>query len=246
MKTFFSDLDVLEKILELVYDRPKVVTGIFRATHDEALCAVLRWSGLVEHSSRKIWYTHVYRMGIIMLNLIDRRQVTNAICIQFIQALQQRIVDNEESDEDAESINPMMDPFFVAMASRLAIYIDILKTLTHDLHRQLASFFLVSLSRPRKYENGQLSFEYVETMHLWFKIAPCLTMETDTRLYEPYLKQMHAVACDDAAINYVEVFLADIIDRKQTDIIGLRHSSLSKQNATVDFAALIDDFQLEM
>ncbi|CAF1308866.1 unnamed protein product [Didymodactylos carnosus] len=113
MKTFFSDLDVLEKILELVYDRAKVVTGIFRATHDEALCAVLRWSGLVEHSSRKIWYTHVYRMGIIMLNLIDRRQVTNAICIQFIQALQQRIVDNEESDEDAESINPMMDPFFV-------------------------------------------------------------------------------------------------------------------------------------
>lgn len=80
-------------------------------------------------------------------------------------------------------------------------------------------------------------------MVLWFKIGQSIKNEADGRLYEPCLKQMHSLACDDGertfldwwnvfwsivgmkipdvACDYIAEFLSDIIDRQQLNMIGV-------------------------
>ncbi|CAF3075045.1 unnamed protein product [Rotaria sp. Silwood2] len=242
--SYFSDLDKLEDILKIVVDRAKVNTIIFRSTHDEALQAILRWSATpVENGNKKPWLTHVYRMGQPMIGLIDQKQVTAEICSQFIKALEQRIIDNEDDDDNQETTSPMMTSFFISLATQLGKYIEVLKNFPHEAHRQLASFILIALQRPYQKENGQMSFEHIITMIIWFKLAQCLTNEADFRLYESCIKKIHSLACDndektffdwwntfwsivgmklpDVAADYVEDFLNDLLDRKQVNMIGL-------------------------
>ena len=87
---------------------------IFRATHDEAVRSISRWAYLNpnSHENRKIWPIHVYQMGETMLNLIDRRQVMVHLCIQFIEGLRTRIVDNELVEDD-QTVNLTMNSFFL-------------------------------------------------------------------------------------------------------------------------------------
>ena len=80
-------------------------------------------------------------------------------------------------------------------------------------------------------------------MILWFRIAKCLENEADVRLYESCIKHIHRLAFDDdekmfldwwntfwsvvsmktldAAANYVEEFLDDLIDRQQFGMVSL-------------------------
>ncbi|CAF0891470.1 unnamed protein product [Rotaria sordida] len=240
---YFSDLDTLENILRLAVDRAKVNNIIFRSTHDEALKAILRWSAApTENSSKKSWDTHVYRMGRPMAELIDQKQVTMEICSQFIKVLEQRVIDNED-DDSKETTSPMMASFFISLATQLGKYIEILKNFPQEIHRQLASLILTALKRPYQNENGQMSLEHIIAMNLWFKIAQCLKDEADVRLYESCIKEIHSLACDndektffdwwnafwfivgmkipDAAADYVEDFLNDLLDRKQINMISL-------------------------
>ena len=122
------------------------------------------------------------------------------------------------------------------------MYIESLKVISHDAHRQLALFCLTVLVRPLRYENGQMLFEHSAVTTLWYKIATCLANEVDARLYEQCLKRIHSLACDDdegenyfslwlffwtqvtrkmpdMAAVHVEEFLNDMIDRKQIAMV---------------------------
>ena len=113
IETYFSDLDVLEDIIEMTIDRAKAHAIIFQATHHEALQATFRWSTApMKNNNKRIWCTHVYRMAQHMIELIDLKQVTIDICSQFIKALEQRIIDNEDDDNQEATIQ-MMRAFFM-------------------------------------------------------------------------------------------------------------------------------------
>ena len=123
------------------------------------------------------------------------------------------------------------------------MYMESLKVLTYDVHRQLALFCTTVLTRPLRYENGQMLFEHSAVMTLWYQIATCLTNEADALLYEQCLKRIHSLACEDddgeenyfplwlffwnqvtrkmpmMAAVYIEEFLNDMIDRKQIAMV---------------------------
>ncbi|CAF1253486.1 unnamed protein product [Rotaria sordida] len=249
-----SELNSLTTILRLAVDRAKAHAIIYRSTHKEALRAISRWTYTNDdNNNRKIWSNHVYDMGQTMLDLIDQRQVTIDICIQFIEALRLRIVDNESTEDDI-SINHTMNSFFLNIAAHLANYIDLLKVLSHDIHSRLAVLILKALSRPFRYESGQMSMEYNIAERLWHRLCPYLTNEADVRLYEPCIQRIHSLACDedetkffqwwsifwcyvtmkvpDVAANYVEDFFQDVFERKQTVITSLLPMLYSKRPET--------------
>ncbi|CAF3843939.1 unnamed protein product [Rotaria sordida] len=237
IKSYWSDLDSLSSILRLVVDRAKINMVIFRATHEPALQVVLRWS----HNT-KIWSTHVYRMAEVMLDLIDQQKITADICNQFLKVLHQKIIDNQEVDYE-ENICQLLRSFFTNLATHLAKYIELLKILPHEVHRELASFILATLACPIQYENGQTSFEHIAATQLWYRIGQCLTNEVDARLYKLCIKKLYSLACDDneqtfydwwslfwnmigmklpnVAADYVEDFLSDTIDRKHISVASL-------------------------
>ncbi|CAF4268347.1 unnamed protein product [Rotaria sp. Silwood2] len=242
MKSYWSDLDSLGSILRLTADRAKINTIIFRATHDQALQAILRWSRSIDNDNTKVWSTHVYRMAEVMLDLIDQQKITANTCIQFLKALHQKVVDNQQVDYE-ESILPLMRSFFTTLVTHLAKYIELLKTLPNEVHHELASFILATLACPIQYENGQTSFEHISAMQLWYRIGQCLTNEADARLYGLCIKKLYSLACDDneqtfydwwsmfwntvgmklpnVAADYVEDFLSDTIDRKHIAVTSL-------------------------
>ncbi|CAF4634898.1 unnamed protein product [Rotaria sp. Silwood1] len=242
IKSYWSDLDSLSNILRLAGDRAKINTVIFRATHEPALEAVLRWSRSDDNDNTKIWSTHVYRMAEAMFGLIDQQKITADSFSQFLKALHQKIVDNQQVDYE-ENIRIQMRSFFTTLATHLAKYIELLKTLPQEVHRQLASFIVDTLTCPIQYENGQTSFEHIAAMQLWYKIGPCLTNDTDARLYGSCIKKLYSLACDDnektfydwwsmfwnvvgmklpnVAADYVEDFLSDTIDRKNIAVASL-------------------------
>ncbi|CAF1200313.1 unnamed protein product [Rotaria sp. Silwood1] len=259
--TYFSELDKLEDILELAVERAKVNVIIFRSTHDEALKATLRWSTTpIENNSKKPWLKHVYNMGRQMMKLIDQKQVTTELFSQFVKALEQSIIDSE--NDDNQETRRIINPFFISLATQLGKYIETLKDLPHEIHRQLASFILTALKRPCKNENGQMSFEYSIMMIVWFKIPQCLKNEADIRLYESCLKEIHSLACDneeksffdlwntfwmivgmkvpDAATDYVEDFLNDLLDRKHLTMTGLLPTLYPKRPEP--YHARLDEF----
>ncbi|CAM4838547.1 unnamed protein product [Rotaria magnacalcarata] len=251
IKTYFSDLDALEDILELVANRAKANAPIFRATHDEALEAIYRWSAAsTDNTSTKIWCGHVYKMGEQLLQLIDQKQVTADICSRLIKALERRVIDNEDGD-GSEASDRRMSSFFTQLAIQVGTYIEVLKNLPNEVHGQLASFILAALKRPHQNESGQASFEHIIATVVWFKIAPYLNNAADVRLYEPCLKQLRSLACDeeettffdwlttfwsitgmkipDVAADHVEEFLSDLIDRKQIHMMALLPTLYSKR-----------------
>lgn len=106
------------------------------------------------------------------------------------------------------------------------------------LHQQLALFIQDALAQPLQRENGDASCEQQMAENIWFVIGECLTNEADARPYQPCLKRIHSLACDeneeffrwwwtfwtdanqkipDTASNYVEEFLSDILDRQRLE-----------------------------
>ncbi|CAF1495255.1 unnamed protein product [Rotaria sp. Silwood1] len=246
VKKSSSELDSLVTILRLVVDRAKAYAIIYRSTHKEALQAISRWTYTNDNNNnndnRKIWPNHVYDMGRPMLDLIDQRHITIDICTQFIEALRLRIIDNELAEDDIP-INYIMISFFVNIAAQLTNYIDLLKVLSNDVHSRLATLLLKALSRPLRYENGDMSMEYAIAERLWHCLCPYLINEADVRLYEPCIQRIHSLACDedetkffewwstfwccitmkvpDFAANYVEDFFQDVFEHKQTVITSV-------------------------
>ena len=109
-KKVINDLSYLEDILGVVGARAKANLVIFRATHNEALRAVIRWLSHVENENKKRWGRHVFNMGHKMLDLFDQRQITSETCAHMIEALQKRVVSNVK-DDNHEEVRAMIGPF---------------------------------------------------------------------------------------------------------------------------------------
>ncbi|CAF3498130.1 unnamed protein product [Rotaria socialis] len=234
----FADINYLDSIIRLAAERSEVNQTIVQATHDEALRAILRWLGPATSINKMIWCSHVYRMGQYLLDLIDQRQITIEICAQLIEALNKRISKSEE-DETSDGL----ERFFTNVTSKLATYLQQLKSLPENIHREIVSFILAALVLPLKRENGEISFEKEMANTIWLVIGELLTSEKEVRIYEPCIKRIHSLACDDReedffewwsnfwqfmglkipdmASEYAEEFLSDVINRKRFDLFAI-------------------------
>lgn len=106
------------------------------------------------------------------------------------------------------------------------------------MHGLLASFILVTLGRPYQNESGLQTYEHTAAMILWFRIGSFINNVDDARLYVPCLNKIRSLLWDedetkfsdwwttfwytvgmkipDAATDYVEDFLNDVLDRQQS------------------------------
>ncbi|CAF3091533.1 unnamed protein product [Rotaria sp. Silwood2] len=238
----FSHLHHLEGVLELTFERSKVCQNIVQATHNEALQAILRWLGPAKPIKKVLWCSHVYRMGRNMVDLIDQRQVIADVCGQLIEALHKRIIKNKE-DDDEDQTDDTHEDFCITLASKLADYIEKLKSLPQKVHRQIASFILAALALPLKCESGEESCARKMAKLIWLVIGLCIKNENEARFYEQCLKQIHSLAHEydeedffqwwmtfwsavgiqtpSIAANYVEDFLSDLLDRKRIDLCAI-------------------------
>jgi len=92
----FSKLDTLEDILKFIRERATANITILHATHESALQAVFKWSTMINNDTGKLYDKHVFKMGELMTELIDRKQITVDICSRFLEILQRRIDNNDE------------------------------------------------------------------------------------------------------------------------------------------------------
>jgi hypothetical protein len=83
------------------------------------------------------------------------------------------------------------------MSERLFTFLEQLKTVPHDIHKQLSSFFVAALDRPLCTENGLKTFEYSAIRNLWSRISSILIKEDDARLYLTCLDRMYTLATDE-------------------------------------------------
>jgi hypothetical protein len=104
---FFSELDALKNILELISARAKLNPILYRATHEPALKAIVRWS-----NKNTKYSMHVYKMGGEILDLIDPQQTTIDICSKFIDALRHNVSTDDEDDDDPENVRLRKSIFF--------------------------------------------------------------------------------------------------------------------------------------
>ncbi|CAM4932112.1 unnamed protein product [Rotaria socialis] len=236
-KHYSNELDKLETILKLAADKVKVYPTILKATHAEALQAILRWSESMQNGMEKVpWPAHVYKMGLPALDLIDNQHLTTDTCTQLIVVLQQKVIVNEKYSNQQSTL-PFIERFFTCLTQHLSIFIEFCKILPHEVHKQLATLCLSAIIRPLKHENGQISFDYNIVLTLWHSICQSLTNESDAGLYEKFLKRIHLLAHEkndpilfglwdlfwnsigtkmiSIAVNYVDEFLINIIDHKQ-------------------------------
>jgi hypothetical protein len=90
-------LDELEDLLKLIRERAKTNLSMFSATHGPALQAVLKWSSVINNETGVLYGKHVFKMGEILTELVDRRQITVDICDQFIEILQNKIANDDDT-----------------------------------------------------------------------------------------------------------------------------------------------------
>jgi len=83
------------------------------------------------------------------------------------------------------------------MSERLFTFLQQLKTVPHDIHKQLSSFFVAALDRPLCTENGLKTFEYSAIRNLWSNISSILIKEDDASLYLTCLDRMYTLAYDE-------------------------------------------------
>ncbi|CAF2897940.1 unnamed protein product [Rotaria sp. Silwood2] len=183
---FFSKLNRLEDIIDLIQEKTQVYPTISKAIHPISVEAVLRWSNTQFNGSH-----HVYRMGNAILNLIDLQEINEDICMKFIDAIQTRVnCDNEE-------INNKSIFFFSNMAKHLGNFIVQLKRLPHNIHSKLATLFLSLLDYSFYDEDHNMTFHHVTLVSVLYKTASSIYNENDARLYEPFLDRMYNDAKDD-------------------------------------------------
>ncbi|CAF3805546.1 unnamed protein product [Rotaria sp. Silwood1] len=243
-ESYFSKFDNLKDILSTIYDRAKVNNNLFRQTHFHALKYSIRWASPPKKSdtNKQQWTIHVYKMGIFVMNLIDRKQITLDIYFQLLQKLYIRLQLEEDINDETEGTE---HEFFINLAERLSIYTDILKTLSLSIHNTLNSIFLTVLDQPRQNENGSTSFGHTIFDLLWSKLPEMITMEEDARIYEASLSKLYTIARNEekeetnlfrcwcafwstigvrfpqVADNHVETLLNEFIDRDQIEFMHL-------------------------
>jgi hypothetical protein len=83
------------------------------------------------------------------------------------------------------------------MSERLFTFLEQLKIVPHDIHKQLSSFFVAALDRPLCTENGLKTFEYSAIRNLWSNISSILIKEDDASLYLTCLDRMYTLAHDE-------------------------------------------------
>ncbi|MCC7160084.1 MAG: hypothetical protein IT281_11210 [Ignavibacteria bacterium] len=116
-KHYSNELDKLEAILRIAADKAKLYPIILKATHNEALQAVLRWSGSMQNDTEKVpWSSHVYKMGFPAFDLIDKQHITIDTCIQFILVLQQKVIVNEKYSNQQNTLT-FIERFFTVSIS---------------------------------------------------------------------------------------------------------------------------------
>ena len=76
-------------------------------------------------------------------------------------------------------------------------YIQLVKNFPNDVHSEIASLVFAALSRPLHYENGDTSMEFDTVERIWHDLCSLICNEADARLYEPAMKLMHSLACDE-------------------------------------------------
>ncbi|CAM4794789.1 unnamed protein product [Rotaria magnacalcarata] len=154
-------------------------------------------------------------MAELMLDLIDPQRIALNDFIQFIEALNKTIVNNEENEYD-ENLHRIMISYFIVSKQlnfRFVNYIEILKALPHEVHCRLASFILTTLVYPIQNEDGQVSFEYLPCIQ---KLYSLVYADNEQRFYDLWSSFWNSVGfrLPDVAIDHIEDFLNDILDRK--------------------------------
>ncbi|CAF1275522.1 unnamed protein product [Rotaria sordida] len=243
-QSYFNKFDNLQDILSTIYDRAKVNNNLFRETHSHALKYSLRWASPPQKSdaNKQQWTIHVYKMGIFMINLIDRKQITLDIYSQLLQKLYIRLQLEEDIDDETEGTE---QEFFIKLTECLSIYTEILKTLSSSIHNTLNSIFLIILDQSRQNEDGSTSFGHVIFDRLWSEFSETIITEKDARIYEPSVSKLYTVARNEEkqetdlfqcwstfwntvgvrfpqiAINQIETLLDEFIDRDQIGFMFL-------------------------
>ncbi|CAF2920688.1 unnamed protein product [Rotaria sp. Silwood2] len=251
-QSYFNKFDHLNDILSTIYDRAKVNNNLFHETHSHALKYSLRWASPPKKSyaNKQQWTIHVYKMGIFMIKLIDRKQITLDIYSQLLQKLYIRLQLENDINDETEGTE---QEFFTNLAEYLSIYTEILKTLSPSIHHTLNSIFLVILDQPRQNENGSVSFGHAIFDLLWSKFPETIITEKDARIYEPSVSKLYTVARNEekdetdlfrcwstfwntigvrfpqVATNQVETLLDEFIDRDQFDFISLLQNLYSQR-----------------
>ncbi|CAF4671529.1 unnamed protein product [Rotaria sp. Silwood1] len=255
--TFDTDIDQLEKILSLIYERSKTNITILHATHDLALQAILKWSTIINNETGQPYGKHVYRMGQTMMDLIDQKQITVDICRKFLEIFQKQI-DNNDATYDFHQLN---DNFFRYMGKLLAECLAQLKTLPITLHQQIVSFSLAAFNCPFTTENGYMTLSHAISLGLWCRIGLYIQNEDDARPYEPCLDRLYQLVYNEdeqhlhswwinfwsiigikypnIAVNHTSQFLNEIIDHKQLTLLSILPPLYNKQPES--FHARLDD-----
>lgn len=87
------------------------------------------------------------------------------------------------------------------MSEKLAIFLEQQKTIPHDIHQRLSSFFFTTIDRPFRAESGGVTFEYLAFRNLWARLSSIVIKEEDARLYLTTLDRMYILAYDEDEIN---------------------------------------------
>lgn len=124
------------------------------------------------------------------------------------------------------------------MAIRVTGILEQLQTFPVSFHRQVAEFTSTVLKCPMTKENGTMTLGANTCLCIWYRIIPLIRSEEEARQYSQCLNDMYNIFCDNedetiyswwihfwsiiglkypnVALNHVEQFLYDSIDRKQT------------------------------
>ena len=184
---YFTPLNELGKIVELIADQARVYPAISQNLHGVATDCIVRWS-----DQRNTWSRCVYLMGSAMFHLIDQRQVDERLCLNMIHALQQKMSD------DGDALTDDNIAFCMDLSKHLGSGIQHLPSVSHDVHSQLATMLQSALQRPIYDAKGAMTFACVILANTIFRIAPIVANERDARLYEPCLRRMYARAKEES------------------------------------------------
>ena len=117
----FSDLDELENILEVIAKRCPTYPQLSAIVQPLALEAILRWGDC--HVNRG---HHVYRMGCVLFQCIHPKQITEEICVKFIDIFQAQINADWKDDQNKTRFFFNVNLFFFRKDSLLpSIFISL-------------------------------------------------------------------------------------------------------------------------